>query len=277
MPRRAFTLIELLVVIAIIAILAAILFPVFAQAKTAAKKTSNLSNLKQDITASIMYSGDNEDYTPPLQVSPGGYNDVFLSNAWSVVKNRGQLIQPYMKNFMLLRNPLDPNATDGVLLNPDNNCPTTQPNKQTCNEFNATQRTDHGYNYFYMSPFLANVHFTGVSMSSMGRPAQTIHVVDSIWDKTSGGAPLGGGNWFAQAPSYWNSPTAFWFGAWAFTNPNSWFQYGGAFDYSKGSVAVTYSDGHAKIHPTTALWAGANPTASSVIDADKYLWGGHTN
>ncbi|MFX8790026.1 prepilin-type N-terminal cleavage/methylation domain-containing protein, partial [Acinetobacter baumannii] len=36
---RAFTLIELLVVIAIIAILAAILFPVFAQAKAAAKDT----------------------------------------------------------------------------------------------------------------------------------------------------------------------------------------------------------------------------------------------
>jgi prepilin-type N-terminal cleavage/methylation domain-containing protein len=45
--RRAFTLIELLVVIAIIAILAAILFPVFAQAKAAAKITSSISNLKQ--------------------------------------------------------------------------------------------------------------------------------------------------------------------------------------------------------------------------------------
>ena len=42
MQRRAFTLIELLVVIAIIAILAAILFPVFAQAKEAAKKTGLL-------------------------------------------------------------------------------------------------------------------------------------------------------------------------------------------------------------------------------------------
>ncbi len=45
--RHAFTLIELLVVIAIIAILAAILFPVFAQAKEAAKKTTSLSNVKQ--------------------------------------------------------------------------------------------------------------------------------------------------------------------------------------------------------------------------------------
>jgi prepilin-type N-terminal cleavage/methylation domain-containing protein/prepilin-type processing-associated H-X9-DG protein len=57
----AFTLIELLVVIAIIAILAAILFPVFAQAKLAAKKSVDLSNLKQLDLASLMYSNDYDD------------------------------------------------------------------------------------------------------------------------------------------------------------------------------------------------------------------------
>lgn len=58
---RAFTLIELLVVIAIIAILAAILFPVFAQAKNAAKGVVCLSHIKQLGTATSLYLGDNDD------------------------------------------------------------------------------------------------------------------------------------------------------------------------------------------------------------------------
>ena len=62
--KKAFTLIELLVVIAIIAILAAILFPVFAQAKEAAKKTACLSNTKQIGLALLMYGTDNDDGYP---------------------------------------------------------------------------------------------------------------------------------------------------------------------------------------------------------------------
>ena len=61
MMRRAFTLIELLVVIAIIAILAAILFPVFAQAKLAAKKTGSLSNIKQIAIGELLYQVDYDD------------------------------------------------------------------------------------------------------------------------------------------------------------------------------------------------------------------------
>ena len=56
--RAGFTLIELLVVIAIIAILAAILFPVFAQAREQARKTTCLSNLKQIGLATSMYVQD---------------------------------------------------------------------------------------------------------------------------------------------------------------------------------------------------------------------------
>ncbi|MCA1594996.1 MAG: DUF1559 domain-containing protein [Chloroflexi bacterium] len=62
---RGFTLIELLVVIAIIAILAAILLPVFAQAREAARKASCASNLKQLGTATLMYVQDYDEKYPP--------------------------------------------------------------------------------------------------------------------------------------------------------------------------------------------------------------------
>jgi prepilin-type N-terminal cleavage/methylation domain-containing protein/prepilin-type processing-associated H-X9-DG protein len=79
---KAFTLIELLVVIAIIAILAAILFPVFAQAKMAAKKAVSLSNMKQTALADNIYVNDFDDILPaggnwfnPGNNDPLGWND----------------------------------------------------------------------------------------------------------------------------------------------------------------------------------------------------------
>ncbi len=85
--KKAFTLIELLVVIAIIAILAAILFPVFAQAKFAAKKTTSLSGLKQIALGLQMYSNDSDDVAVPDYgyVDPSVSNDTDLyhfNNTW---------------------------------------------------------------------------------------------------------------------------------------------------------------------------------------------------
>src|SRR5205807_5921496 len=76
--RGAFTLIELLVVIAIIAILAAILFPVFAQARAQARKTTCLSNTKQVTLGILMYTQDYDEMLPLLftrnwALDPAGY------------------------------------------------------------------------------------------------------------------------------------------------------------------------------------------------------------
>jgi prepilin-type N-terminal cleavage/methylation domain-containing protein/prepilin-type processing-associated H-X9-DG protein len=87
--RRGFTLIELLVVIAIIAILAAILFPVFARAREAARATSCRSNLKQIGTSLRMYSQDYDEYLTPAFV----YYVPGTSLAWYP-----DLLNPYVKN-----------------------------------------------------------------------------------------------------------------------------------------------------------------------------------
>jgi len=98
--KKAFTLIELLVVIAIIAILAAILFPVFAQAKAAAKKTAALSSIKQTSLAVLIYSGDSDDVLPYASGTDWWYPNG--SWVWGT--------QPYIKSYPLLLDPSDPKS-----------------------------------------------------------------------------------------------------------------------------------------------------------------------
>jgi len=83
--RRGFTLIELLVVIAIIAILAAILFPVFARARSKARQTSCLSNVKEITLALMMYA---QDYDETLVM----YNNSAYTFGWR------SAAMPYVKN-----------------------------------------------------------------------------------------------------------------------------------------------------------------------------------
>jgi prepilin-type N-terminal cleavage/methylation domain-containing protein len=127
MMKRAFTLIELLVVIAIIAILAAILFPVFAQAKAAAKKTACLSNGKQLGTAVNIYSADHDDKLPSIyDDGDGSINGCGGDPACSMA--------PYVKS-------------GGVWAGGFRN--KIQSGKQYYNNANDYDRLDFGYNWGY--------------------------------------------------------------------------------------------------------------------------------
>ncbi|RYG46862.1 prepilin-type N-terminal cleavage/methylation domain-containing protein [bacterium] len=148
--RRAFTLIELLVVIAIIAILAAILFPVFAQAKTAAKATQCMSNERNLGLAVTMYLGDHEDRFPltAYQEKVEGEDKTVL---WH------DMIDPYVKNKQIWLCPgcsLADKDADGAF-------------------------TSHfGYNVAYLTDFLqdfSNVATsTSAGLSQVGAPSETV-------------------------------------------------------------------------------------------------------
>jgi prepilin-type N-terminal cleavage/methylation domain-containing protein/prepilin-type processing-associated H-X9-DG protein len=105
--RKGFTLIELLVVIAIIAILAAILFPVFAQARAAARKTTGLSNLKQIGNATMMYTQDYDERFPSwnwgVNATDGGVSPHHPNNQgiWPCATF------PYVKNVGVWQDPSD--------------------------------------------------------------------------------------------------------------------------------------------------------------------------
>jgi len=114
MNRRTsgFTLIELLVVIAIIAILAAILFPVFAQAKDAAKKAASISNVKQQALGAIMYAGDSDDVFCPMVEDNARANQgdgIDYDASWMLK------LQPYAKSLRLFFSPNAKNQLDPAL------------------------------------------------------------------------------------------------------------------------------------------------------------------
>lgn len=111
-PGRGFTLIELLVVIAIIAILAAILFPVFAQARSKARQITGTSNIKQVALGILMYSQDYDEKFPRTgyggicgpsadgSLAAGECNQ-YGSTDWQNV------IAPYVKNLGVYVSPGD--------------------------------------------------------------------------------------------------------------------------------------------------------------------------
>lgn len=148
--RLAFTLIELLVVIAIIAILAAILFPVFAQAKAAAKKTQDLSNHRQIIMAIMMYAGDYDDRTCATHhdlVPPETIADFY---PWY------KPLQPYIKNGDIFHDPVVSST------------PTIFPNLITSANW-PDYRTDYSINGFFSH---------GANLTQFNRPAEQIVIAE---------------------------------------------------------------------------------------------------
>lgn len=178
MRKRAFTLIELLVVIAIIAILAAILFPVFAQAKSAAKKAVSMSNVKQILNAHALYLGDSDDVTVPLYYYDArnlGRPTTQGFYYWPI------LIMPYTKSEAVFVCPAD-KADDPVLADSEGHGRFDMRN--SLHEYIVGANPSYGMNYRYLNQTIltpdpngtnpAPTHYIGLSATSLGSAASTV-------------------------------------------------------------------------------------------------------
>ena len=287
--KRAFTLIELLVVIAIIAILAAILFPVFAQAKAAAKGSASLSNTKQISLGAIQYSADVDDMFMIAQVehfgataatAPSGSYTIsgFTHTPWT------RLVQPYMKNTDLFRDPLGPEL-------PLFTAPSTQADRGIIG-------TEYGWNALGLSDFYGDVAMVPKSATAPADPAGTVMLTSKAsWDehgRTNSGASYGTwALWYNRV----SMPPLYPYGA-----GRNWGK-GGTFDTqittidggrftgavalrASGNIMVAFADGHAGKRSPGALAIGtpfrfdrtgtnqslATEITATSIDKTKYLW-----
>lgn len=222
MNKRAFTLVELLVVIAIIAILAAILFPVFAQAKAAAKQTGEVSGLRQLGTAVSLYLADYDDTHMPLY-----YTD---SSRQSVPSNFGLwrwpwLLKEYTKSFEILFSPADSEGQRFV----------SSPKTGSWGYLYGLSPS-YGYNQRYYSPEdPSSGEFVPISDSAAPSPASSLLFASSYWGTTPTSPKTG---------YYRLYPPAEWAGA----PPVTGLSYGHVWPRFRGTHAgVLFGDSHVKV------------------------------
>lgn len=274
-PRlpRGFTLIELLMVIAIIAILAALLLPVFARAREAARRTTCLSNARQVSMAVQQYMEEYDGvFPPPLIPAP--------RTPW------GALALPYAKSWQVFRCPNMQDARVGTasIWNPPWNLPG-----------NLGMWPGFGWNADYLaharpdcSDFNVKGNLAGPPAHSaeVKSPAETVMFV-GVGIAPGPGAQAGsstlypehGGYLLASSPALAGTREycTFAFGGWGL---NAYLGPFGGFESPRhgGRGTVAFVDGHVRQMTPEQLAAGTNwsrttPNSQVVVtDPSRYLW-----
>ncbi len=267
---RAFTLIELLMVIAIISILSAILFPAFAEARQAARRTSCANNMRQISLAITMYAGDYDETYSPMQIWRD-LDDSTTREDWR------QWTTPYVKSGT---------GTTGVRFGYG----------QVWTDFGAGSHTFPNSEYSVNWGFFPDVHvgprgwdspYEGAvsSMATISKPCEKILLIPHGYKEngqtdlaagyywTYGGFPPEVYYWTNAAPALaaklapmkdhddFQPPSA--------TDPLT-FPNEGTYARSHGAaIPVSFFDGHVKAIPTPRFYGGPNKVMG---DADWRRW-----
>jgi prepilin-type N-terminal cleavage/methylation domain-containing protein len=287
--RRGFTLVELLVAIAIIAILAAILLPVLGHVRETAKKTVCASNFRQGALAILLYKDDNgERCVPATERGCGmpGYGrwngPADHDKAWP------EIAQRYLKSWRVLRCPADPQSNDEALSIDMWTGKSIPPEETAHRHFEWAFRTHLGLNqdwFSYVQTRPEEAVVNNVRFGSIGAPARTIMLVDSIRDRDEAGVPFGGGSWAVDAPSR-PPDIGCYFGGWYCWerlqngDPFSpeclgrWNAWGGCYPWHGGRTLFTtvYADAHVRANRVSDLLQGVNAFTGEILDLEAFEW-----
>lgn len=283
----AFTLIELLVVIAIIAILAAILFPVFARAKAAAKASVSLSNIKQTSLAILSYVPDYDDNFVLTgqwhSVDPDAYQRYPASPymPWT------GLVEPYMKNSDVFQSPVT-GKTVSFTGPGSNKCAT----ERNCKLLYPT----YGYNPYLAPVDNSNLVMGSLSATAVVKPAEQVMLTE-IWSRnnTGFGSLASGGDIAyislataeppegASAKTVGNYYARLSWGIYSATNNNllgkkeeGMYRGGVAFRHAD-HTPTAFADGHVKSMTADQLavgtdWVDGATNQAALLNDGKYLW-----
>jgi prepilin-type processing-associated H-X9-DG protein len=278
---RAFTLAELLTVLAITLVLAGLLFPVFVSAKSAAKKTQCLSNMRQTQLATDLYMPDYDEYFMPVNHRPASPPDSKFDRTWV------QLLLPYAKSFGIFSCPSDTGVKERAETTFDQDL---VPGDVYSQYYTASMRTNMGYNYLYLAPIvMRNGRWVSEprSLMDISDTSKTLLFVDSVWDRNPRGEPFGGGNWIVVPPcrysslnpprdTFSNAPLVYSpFTGWDSLDPNSGHIYGNAWPWHSGRVNIVRVDGSATSIPVKMLTKGCNLRErwrGLISDSGEYMW-----
>jgi prepilin-type N-terminal cleavage/methylation domain-containing protein len=279
--RRGFTLIELLVVIAIIAILAAILFPVFARAREAAKKIKCTSNFNQLGKAMELYKGDSDQKYPQTNYMPGTAANMRPPNqAW------GNLIQPYARSWEIFSCPSDRNQIPDVIERDQITGQKCAEDDIWCKTFWRATLTNFGLNMQYISPQLGSPDRAWpIKDNRVEAQAKCVLAVGSVWERNAvTGDPEGGGNWALDPPARiyeghdtfpYPGEAVYWFGGWNPGQPLAWNVYGGCWPWHGDMVNTIFTDTHVRSMRIAQLAAGCDVRdgwGGTIYDREAYVW-----
>jgi prepilin-type N-terminal cleavage/methylation domain-containing protein/prepilin-type processing-associated H-X9-DG protein len=282
---QGFTLVELLVVVAIISILSAVLFPVMAGAKASANRTACASNLRQLGSATSLYLSDYDDTFVLTGYQPSSESTSRNDRTWV------QLVLPYIRSFAVFKCPSDQTLRPKAEASFDQDL---VPGDAASMYYTASMRSNYGYNYLYLSPIIRENGQWFVrpkNFSQVNQPSNTLMYVDSVWDRTSGGTPTGGGSWLVTPPCRFyataNGSTVDSFSdsgrpVMVYSNSLGWSSkktspsvYGNAWPWHSNRMNVLRVDGSLAALTPSVLAGGCDAQAGwtgNISDQSSYLW-----